>query len=292
MRRSDFPMKIAVAAGEPAGIGPEVTAKALRRMAGRLRFVVFGGERWSGGMGKPSAESGRIALEAMRQAAEAVSSGEADALVTGPVSKVSLALAGEKLPGATEILGRWFGCETSMALLGGPLRFVLATTHLPLSRVAASLRGSAGRSRLRQVFRHALLLRKLLGEKKPIAVCGLNPHAGDSGLLGKEERNILLPSLSREKKIIGPVPADVAVVRAMRAEYSVLVAMYHDQAMLPLKALSPNRVVNLTLGLPFIRTAPGHGTAFDIAGRGRADPSAMMEAIRWAIRLASLRRSR
>jgi 4-hydroxythreonine-4-phosphate dehydrogenase len=231
---------------------------------------------------------GQAAADWIRYTAIACFGGLFDGMITGPVSKKSLQLAGIQHPGHTEFLAAITHTrQYAMMLIGEPLRVVLVTRHLPLSRVAQSV------TRAGIVETAVLTARALrwLGVKtRTIGVCALNPHAGDQGMLGREEIATIIPAIRRLRrqgiKVEGPIPADVIFHQAMRGRYGAVLAMYHDQGLGPLKMIAFERGINVTLGLPIIRTSPDHGTAFDIAGKGIADPRSMIAAIRLAARLA------
>ena len=231
---------------------------------------------------------GAAAAQWIRSAVSGCQNGWFDGMVTGPICKKSLKLAGLPFAGHTEFLATLTGTsQYAMMLIGGQLRVVLATRHIPISKVAESLS--------QQLITEAVELAAEAAEwlnlsNRTIGICALNPHAGDQGLIGNEERTIIIPairSLRRRKiDVEGPVPADVIFHKALNKRYSVVVAMYHDQALGPLKMIAFKTGVNLTLGLPIVRTSPDHGTAFDIAGTGTADPDSMINAIRLAYVLA------
>jgi 4-hydroxythreonine-4-phosphate dehydrogenase len=207
--------------------------------------------------------------------------------VTGPAEKRALDLAGYHYPGHTEWLGELAGgVETAMMLVAGTLRVVLVTTHIPLHDVPASLstelvvrKGSMTRTALRDWWRI---------EEPRLAVCALNPHGGEGGLFGREDNEILEPA-ARELSAAGPIPADTVFVRALRGEFDAVLTPYHDVGMTAVKVAGFGKGVNVTLGLPFVRTAPDHGTALDIAGKGIADAGSMREAVAVAARFASAR---
>jgi 4-hydroxythreonine-4-phosphate dehydrogenase len=272
--------------GDPSGVGPEITLKALAspKIKGIADFLVIG-ETFA----PRGASSGRASLEYIDKAIELIRSRAADALVTAPVSKEAIRSAGfPDFQGHTEYLAKKTGVKNfAMMFVGEALRVALVTRHIPLMRVPQALNSG-------MVFNTIELTNKCLKKyfriRSPkIAVCGLNPHAGEGGAFGDEERRIISPAIKRAfksfKNIRGPVSADVAFYHALKGKYDAVVAMYHDQALAPFKTLYFADGVNLTLGLPFIRTSPDHGTAFDIAGKGIADPTSMIEAIRLACRL-------
>ena len=244
-----------------------------------------------------SAEAARAALAWLRHGAELCLSGEADALVTAPVNKESIIRSGEKdFVGQTELLSALAKTEkTAMMLLGHDdrdrwLRVALATIHVPIKQVAASLTQEKVE---RAIDLAAKACRDLSLPRACVAVCGLNPHAGEGGKIGNEEVTIILPAVeaarSRGVDAVGPLAADTLFHYAFRGEYDAVVAMYHDQGLVPLKMIAFETGVNWTLGLPFIRTSPDHGTAYDIADKGVANPSSMIAAIRLAKKLALAR---
>lgn len=300
--------RIAVTLGDPRGIGPEVVAAALQRQPHRADYVVFGPSGTAGDLGSVEfvatgswrrgggpALAGRLAGEAIEAAAAAALDGAVDALVTAPIDKHALRLGGYSHPGHTEMLRDLAGAPAVAMMmaaestrLGAPLRVVLATTHIPLSRVPGALTAEL---LVEQGRLAADGLRAGWDIAEPrLGLCALNPHASDGGLFGDEEERILAPALERLRaagvRADGPVPADTVFVRALRGEFDVVLAPYHDVGMAAFKTASFGRGVNVTLGLPFPRTSPDHGTAMDIAGRGVADPTSMGEAIGLAARLA------
>jgi 4-hydroxythreonine-4-phosphate dehydrogenase len=306
-------MRIGVTLGDPRGIGPEVAAAAARRLreTARHQLVFIGASgtgadsaadafhavgNWRGG---DAAAAGALAGRAIDAAIELALGHEIDALVTGPIDKAALHAAGYDFPGHTEMLASRTGVsEVAMLMvaertaLGGPLRVVLATTHLPLAEVPRALNTErlVAQSRLTaQALRESWKLRA-----PRIALCALNPHASDGGRFGDEEARIYAPAVAQLQAegiaVTGPVPADTVFIRALRGEFDAVIAPYHDVGMAAFKTASFGHGVNVTLGLPFPRTSPDHGTALDIAGSGRADPSSMLEALQLAARLASVRR--
>jgi 4-hydroxythreonine-4-phosphate dehydrogenase len=309
-------IRVGITMGDPAGIGPVVIAKALRELRGKAEFVVVGDagvfrkvssfkSQVSGSKfvdlknvnfrtfewGKVRAQYGKASIEYLDKALEMIRHEEIDALVTGPVSKEAINKAGYRFSGHTEYLAEKTGChETVMMLLNSRLKFSLVTRHIPLAEVSRQL----SRQKLRTVIdMTALALKNVFFVPRPrIVVCGLNPHASDRGCFGKEEEGLIRPLVQAMKKKIcgleGPIPADTAIARAQSGRYDAVVAMYHDQALIPLKLSGDPAGVNLTLGLPFIRTSPLHGTAFDIAKRPcQADPRSLIAAIHSAVRCAS-----
>jgi 4-hydroxythreonine-4-phosphate dehydrogenase len=241
--------------------------------------------------GSPAAA--RAAVAWVREGAERCLRGELDALVTAPVNKEAIVRAGQAFVGQTEMLSQLAGTSrTAMMLLGQDdrgrwLRVSLATTHLPLKLVSDHLT----QSKIEMVIElTAQACRDLSLPRARVAVCGLNPHAGEGGEMGTEEQTIIGPAVGaarrRQIDVVGPLSADALFYHAFKGEYDAVVAMYHDQGLVPLKMIGFETGVNWTLGLPFIRTSPDHGTAYDIAGQGKANPSSMVAAIRLAKQLA------
>jgi len=243
--------------------------------------------------GQVSAESGRIAASAIRKAVQLVGGGFADALVTAPVSKLALHKGGIRFPGQTEYLQHLTGSrQVAMVLVAGAFRVGLATIHVPLKMVSRLLTRKVLTSKIVTIH-HGLV--SDWGISRPrIAVLGLNPHAGEDGHIGDEERRVLRPVIrslrSRRIAIDGPFSADSFFARRLHRGFDAVIAMYHDQGLIPLKLSAGGRGVNVSVGLPLVRTSPDHGTAFDIAGKGVADPSSLIEAIRVAVALSKQRR--
>jgi len=299
--------RIAVTLGDPRGIGPEVAARALEAPLDAEVTVLgaddqVGGVRadhrvvvgpWGLGSGEhaplkpgPSrvVQAGRLAGHAIEQAVTLALSGAVDAVVTAPIQKHALHQAGFPWPGHTEWLAHLAGdVDVAMMLASDDLRVVLVTTHVAL-RDVPSLVTQDRVVRTGRVTERAL--REWFGVAEPrLAVCALNPHAGEGGLFGDEDARVLAPA-ARALGAAGPLPADTVFVRAMRGEFDAVLAPYHDVGMTAIKVASFGRAVNVTLGLPFPRTSPDHGTAFDIAGQGKADPSSMRAALELAVKLA------
>jgi 4-hydroxythreonine-4-phosphate dehydrogenase len=231
-------------------------------------------------------------LATLTEAADGCLAGRYAAVVTAPLQKASINDAGIPFSGHTEFFAGRAGVEVVMMLASPQLRVALATTHLPLHAVPAAITAGTLERTLRIVHGE---LRDKLGLAEPrIAVLGLNPHAGEGGHLGREELDVIEPTLARLRaqgmQLLGPLPADTAFVPAQRTRYDAVLAMYHDQALPVLKSEAFDRTVNLTLGLPFIRTSVDHGTALDLAGTGKADPSSLIAAARMALELAASRR--
>ena len=288
--------RVGITAGDPAGIGPEIAAKAAAdpRVLDCCEPVLYG---TSGGhieCGRVSAAAGRAAYDAVVAAVEDARAGRIDAIATAPINKEAFAAAALPWRGHTDLLGHLTGAARAvMMFYADALRVVLATVHIPLRDVPHALTQSVLEATID--LAHSDLPR--FGFLSPrLALAGLNPHAGEHGLLGTEEETVLIPAVAacraRGIDVAGPYPADTVFVRAMRGEFSAVVACYHDQGLIPVKLAAFGRAVNVTLGLPIIRTSVDHGTAFDIAGRGVADPSSMIEAVRLAARLASAERAK
>ncbi len=290
-------MKLLLTPGDPHGIGPEITAKALARTSYDVTVV---GARdavqpWldAHGVDVPVVEpegDGPVELRSIAYAARACMDGRAAAMVTGPIHKARLARAGFRWTGHTDFLGHLTGVERPvMAFVGGPVRVALVTVHLPLRQVADAVTTDAVLHTLRTA--HRALVEQLRIPDPTLAVCGLNPHAGDEGLLGREELEQIGPAVESARRegidARGPMSAEAAFLEPGR--YAMIVAMYHDQGLAPLKALAFGRTVNWTLGLPIVRTSVDHGTAYDLVGTGRAREDSLVEALAWADRLARRR---
>ncbi len=242
---------------------------------------------------RPEAVNGRASLDYVEAAVEMALAGEADAVVTCPINKEAIGAAGSPFPGHTEMLAHLTGAGRAvMMLAAGKLRVALATTHVALRDVPDGLTASDITA---TVLALAEGLRRFFGIARPrIAVCGLNPHCGDGGRFGDEEGRIVAPAVEGARRAgadaCGPLPADTVFAQAADGRYDAVVALYHDQGMIPVKLAGLRRVVNVTLGLPIIRTSVGHGTAYDIAGRGQADEGSLVEAMRLAARMARAKR--
>ncbi|UCE42487.1 MAG: 4-hydroxythreonine-4-phosphate dehydrogenase PdxA [Candidatus Aminicenantes bacterium] len=312
--------KIGITLGDPGGIGPEVTLKSLSSFSSLpdAHFVLFGSQRVidyeRAGLnldlslprdsisfheveglndpvirGKPTPPNGTASFRYFEQAVQQAQKGNIQALVTGPVSKQSWDLAGIPWAGHTEYLSRFYP-EAIMFFWSDDLKVALYTHHIPLQQAIARVKEKP----LFEFFmRLDENLNSILSPGFEFLVSGMNPHAGENGLLGSEEKEDILPSIERARskgiQIHGPFPPDVVFRHVLNKPDKIAIAMYHDQGLIPFKLLAFDRGVNLTLGLPFIRTSPDHGTAFDIAGKGTADPRSMIEAIRLAHRLISAR---
>jgi 4-phospho-D-threonate 3-dehydrogenase / 4-phospho-D-erythronate 3-dehydrogenase len=283
--------RIALTVGDPAGIGPEVVEKAVSdpRVRAACEPVVYGpDDRSPFAPGQLSAAAGRAAYEAIVRAVTDAQAGRVEAIATGPISKEALARAGLPWRGHTDLLASLTGAPSvAMMFYSDALRVVLATVHVPLGEVPRVLT----RERLDAVIR--LTSRELprFGFARPrLALAALNPHAGEHGMMGAEDDHVLAPTVERCRDsgidIKGPFPADTLFVRASRGEFDAVIACYHDQGLIAVKLVAFGRAVNVTLGLPIVRTSVDHGTAFDIAGKGIADPGSMIEAALLAARLA------
>lgn len=318
--------RLAVTAGEPAGVGPELVAKlaasslpadliaiadagSLQRAASisgiQLRLEPWDGTprqtRTPGSLrvidiplraqeipGAPDPRNAFPVLATLARAADGCMAGEFVAIVTAPVQKSTINDAGEAFSGHTEFFAQHAGCDVVMMLASPELRVALATTHLPLSAVPSAITRESLMRTLRII--HSELSTKFGIAHPRIAVLGLNPHAGEGGHLGPEEIDTIVPAMvslrAEDMVLLGPLPADTAFVPALRGQYDAVLAMYHDQALPVLKSEAFDRTVNITLGLPFVRTSVDHGTALDIAGSGRANPASLIAATEMALRLA------
>lgn len=298
--------------GDPSGIGPEIIPEALQRLGDDAECVVIG-DKWviqeaqsskpktqsirlidldnvnhkTFSFGKIKAEYGKASIEYIDRALELIQSQEIDCLVTCPISKEAIEKAGfRKFSGHTEYLARRTNSKDFlMMLINERLRFSLVTRHIPLNMVSLKLDKNILKKTIVMTNDYLIKLFSILSPR--IVVCAVNPHASDNGLIGSEENRIIKPTVQALRKKIrhldGPLPADVAIARAARGEYDAVIAMYHDQALIPLKLLRDHTGVNITLGLPFVRTSPLHGTAFDIAGKGLADAQSLIQSIKLAV---------
>lgn len=305
-------VRIGITAGDFNGIGPEVAIKALRNIDGAEIILIGDVDLWRAAVKKfrgpkidiwnpaPSlkitphpgtirVDAARAAATYIRAGAQACLEGYLDGLVTAPIAKEGFHRAGIDVPGHTEMLAQLTGTKRyAMMLFGGPLRVVIATRHIPLSAVPSTITG-------RLIREHVALTAQGLAwmglKRRRVAVCGLNPHAGEGGDIGREEITTIAPAIKALRRaghdVHGPLPGDTVFHEAARGDYDAVVAMYHDQGLAPLKLLAFDTGVNLTLGLPIVRTSPDHGTAFALAGQNRANPESMRQAILAAIRLAA-----
>lgn len=322
--------RIGITLGDVNGIGPEVALKAAyqKRWPAGTRLILIGhpgllAEQaraldlpappaipnlatpsrarvtvWDPAPARLSWKPGRLLPDASAAAAawiratvQACLDDQLDGMVTAPISKEGFHRAGVMVPGHTEMLAAL--CQTrrfAMMLFGGPLRVVLATRHIPISEVPRQLTSAVVEDAIRLT---AEALPWLGAKRARVAVCGLNPHAGEGGDIGREDLDLIAPVVRRLRarglNVTGPWPGDTIFHEAARGDFDAVVAMYHDQGLAPLKLIAFDRGVNVTLGLPIVRTSPDHGTAFAIAGQNKANPASMIEAIRWAIRLAGSR---
>jgi 4-hydroxythreonine-4-phosphate dehydrogenase len=282
--------RIGITFGDCAGIGPEIVELALKsgRIPDSLEYVVLGRQP-NCKPGEPTPETARAAAAALEEAVTLARRGELDAIVTGPVHKARMYEVGFRFPGQTEFFAERCGVQNfAMCLTGGKLTVALVTAHIPLGKVPRALKQS-------EILRVGLLLAEFLrsrGKNAPrVAVAGLNPHAGESGKLGVEEIEIIAPAVKElnrspitdhRSRFSGPVSPDTVFNRAIEGEFDAVLCMYHDQGLIPLKLHAFDSGVNVTLGLPFPRTSPDHGTAFKIAGKGIARPDSMIAAINLA----------
>ncbi|OFW09281.1 MAG: 4-hydroxythreonine-4-phosphate dehydrogenase PdxA [Acidobacteria bacterium RIFCSPLOWO2_02_FULL_67_36] len=285
--------RIGVTVGDPAGIGPEIARKAAAdgELSASCEIVLYGPSTEAAGArferGRVSAAAGRAAYDAIVEAVEDARAGRIDAVATAPINKEAFAAAGLPWRGHTDLLAHLTGAaRVAMMFYAESLRVVLATVHIPLAEVPRALTRDVVEGTI------ALAASELprFGFASPrLAVAGLNPHAGEHGVIGTEDRDVLAPAVAaaraRGVSVDGPFAADTVFVRAMRGEFDAVVACYHDQGLIPIKLVAFGRAVNVTLGLPIVRTSVDHGTAFDIAGKGVADPSSLIEAIKLAMRL-------
>ncbi len=288
--------RVGITIGDPAGVGPElirqaVLAQEIQEIA-RLQII---GKSADHTPGQPTLDSARAALEAIEESVRLLKSGEIEAIVTCPISKSQMAQVGFQFPGHTEFYAAHLGAsEYSMILTSPSLTVSPVTIHVPLSEAVRELNVEA-------ILRVGRLLADFLmrtGKDSPvIGVAGLNPHAGEDGLLGEEEGRIIRPAVEKlcrlypGARFVGPESPDTVFYRAVKGEFDAVLGMYHDQALIPLKLIGFHDGVNVTAGLPFPRTSPDHGTAFNIAGRGVACPDSLFSAIRLAARLAYAGRS-
>ncbi len=306
-------VRIGITVGDPAGIGPEIAAAAMRdrRVLDACEPVLFAPAPVEGiAIGQDSAAGGQAAYDTLVRAVEAAQRGEVDAIATAPVSKRAFALAGLPWKGHTDLLAHLCGVTDVRMLfyaepragsesgprdsssLRAPLCVTLATVHVALKDVPALLTIDGMKTTMAMT---AAWLKDLGVEAPRVAVAALNPHAGEDGLMGDEDDRILRPAVAAARAggvdASGPWPADTIFVRTVRGEFDAVVACYHDQGLIPVKLLAFGDAVNVTIGLPIIRTSVDHGTAFDIAGRGIADPGSLITAVRLAAHLAERRQA-
>jgi len=278
---------LAITLGDPAGVGAEVVEKALREAG--VPHRLFGEVRGPIRYGEISAEYGAVALQAIDDALAAIARGECSALVTAPIHKQSIALAGCPFPGHTELLAdraglKRYAYDYAMYFDSPSLRTVLLSVHEPLRDAIRNIRAEDIAALARLMTREYA---RLYGSAPRIGVAAVNPHASDGGRFGDEEQTIARGvALANDPNVTGPHPADTLFLAAREGKYDVVLAMYHDQALIPIKTLDFSRSVNVTIGLPYLRVSVDHGTAFDIAGKGIADAAPMRYAIEWAARHA------
>ncbi|MDR1401130.1 MAG: 4-hydroxythreonine-4-phosphate dehydrogenase PdxA [Endomicrobium sp.] len=301
--------RLAITLGDPAGIGREIVQKAvnspiIKRICSP---VVFGDTIFSGHfrntefipssndgsllkVGRPSTKGGIIAVSAIYEATKYCMNGKAFALITAPVSKESFKMAGVKHPGHTELLASLTKSKKVVMMMAcGNMHGVMVTRHIPIEKISKNIKT---KDIIETVNLSVSFLKKMGKKNIKVALCGLNPHAGDNSILGFEERKFILPAYKVLKKtgtdITKPMSADSAWLKAKNGQYDLVCSMYHDQAMIPLKCIDDTKIVNVTIGLPFIRTSPGHGTAFDIVGKNKANASAMKEAILYTLHFCNV----
>jgi 4-hydroxythreonine-4-phosphate dehydrogenase len=288
--------RVAITVGDPAGIGPEIAEKAAGDQAVRAicEPIIFAAS--ANGAIKPgvvSAEAGRAAYDTIVKAVDAARRGDVDAIATAPVNKLAFAKAGLEWKGHTDLLAHLCGTSNVAMMFHSPqLKVVLLTVHVALKDVAALLTP--------QLVDHTIALTvaalQRFGTPKPrLALAGLNPHAGEEGVIGSEDDRVLKPAVERAHAngidIKGPIPGDTVFLRASRGEFDCVIACYHDQGLIPVKLLAFGTAVNVTIGLPIIRTSVDHGTAFDIAGQGIADPGSMIAAVKLAVDMVNAKRN-
>lgn len=297
-------LPLAITCGDPAGVGPEIIERWLRENPGqRDRVCLIGPQSWLDNIdcphqcsvgdrgfvatpGEPTVEGARIALDALNEAAYGCRQQRYRGVVTAPVSKHWMEQAGWNFPGQTEFFAeRWYG-QPTMAFAGGKLTVALATWHVPLVDVPNHLDEES----LTRAVKNAHFLAQRLGSAEPrIGVCGLNPHAGEGGLIGFEEQGVIDPILESLRDeypgLSSCQPGDTIFWRQLQGEFDVVIALYHDQGLAPLKTVDFDQAVNITLGLPWLRTSPDHGTAFNIAGKNRAGTTSFANAVALADRI-------
>ena len=281
---------VGVTWGDPAGVGPELARHVFRKLGRSLSLRRIGhGESHTG---KPTLAGAKVAKEALMQSVDLLRSGEIQAVVNGPVSKDWLGKVGFRFPGQTEFYAEAFGVrpdDVTMMMIGPRLSVGLASTHLSLRKAVLGLRAK----QIVRAGKHLGETLRSLGVGRPrIAVCGLNPHAGESGKFGNEEKKVVLPAIQELRRktqfrIFGPESPDAVFRRAWMGEFDGVVALYHDQGLIPAKLLDFDETVNVTAGLPFVRCSPDHGTAFALAGKRKARPDSFLAAVRLARKLVS-----
>lgn len=301
--------RLAITIGDPAGIGPEIVRKIIeyKPLYKICKPIIIGDIRLFKGIkqnkllfefvdipvsdigqikpGQISIASGKASYDYICKAVNLVENNKADAIVTSPISKAALNLAGFPFQGHTELLASLTNTKNyAMLMVAGKLRSVMVTRHIPVCETGKKL--SIDKIVKTVILSNNFLQNKINKLKPRIGICALNPHAGEGGLLGKEEDKIILPAIDylhkKDVNVVGPLPVDSAWLKAKKGEFDLLVTMYHDQTMIALKCIAPEKIVNVTIGLPFVRTSPGHGTGFDIAGKNIANPLPTIEAIKIA----------
>lgn len=286
--------KIALTVGDPAGIGPEIVDKAAADPSVRAvcEPIVFTSATDTNiRAGQVSAAAGRAAYDTLVRAVDAAKRGEVDAIATAPINKLAFAQAGLKWKGHTDLLAHLCGTDHVAMMFHSPqLKVVLATVHVPLVEVSSLLTPELI-DRTIALANDAMWRFGITSPK--LALAGLNPHAGEGGVIGEEDDRVLAPAVARARargiEIAGPIPGDTVFVRASRGEFDCVIACYHDQGLIPVKLLAFGTAVNVTIGLPIIRTSVDHGTAFDIAGKGVADAGSMIAAVRLAAEMCGRR---
>jgi 4-hydroxythreonine-4-phosphate dehydrogenase len=295
MSRSGKKPRIGITLGDCAGIGPEIVRLALKSdwLPNSADYKIIG-KYPDCSLGKPTPETARAAAAALEEAVTLARRGELDAVVTGPVHKARMYEVGFRFPGQTEFFAERCGVKNfAMCLTGERLTIALVTAHIPVCKIPRTIKQA-------EIVRVGLLLAKFLQARSKtvprVAVAGLNPHAGESGKLGREEIEMIAPAVEELNRsqitddrslFVGPVSPDTVFYRAIEGEFDAVLCMYHDQGLIPLKLHAFHSGVNVTLGLPFPRTSPDHGTAFEIAGKGIARPKSMIAAINLAAELAA-----
>jgi 4-hydroxythreonine-4-phosphate dehydrogenase len=283
--------RIAITVGDPAGIGPEIASKAAADPAVRAvcEPVIFAPPPDAAiRTGEVSAEAGRAAYDTIVRAVDAAKRGDVQAICTAPVNKLAFAQAGLEWKGHTDLLAHLCGTPDVAMMFHSPqLKVVLITVHVPLSEVSARLTPGL----VDRTIALTVEAMRQFGTPRPrLALAGLNPHAGEGGVIGTEDDSVLVPAVQRARAqdidLAGPIPGDTVFVRASRGEFDCVLACYHDQGLIPVKLLAFGHAVNVTIGLPIIRTSVDHGTAFDIAGKGVADPGSMIAAVTLAAQMA------
>ncbi len=310
---------IGISMGDPSGIGPEVILKALSspEIRAAANYVVIGSEKVLSSISdrvltdnvsvldldnftvnnplthKPLSESGKASVEYIMKGLDLALNGKIDALVTAPISKEAIKLAGYDFAGHTELLKEKTSVENVvMFMVGKGLRVSFVTTHLAVNEISGAINQENVFSTIQIT---ATGLKTFFGIDQPkIAVCGLNPHCGDGDRFGTEERDVIIPAIERAQEMgincLGPLSADTVFNKALNGEFDIVVVQFHDQGAIPIKMHAFDSGVNITLGIPVIRTSPTHGTAFDIAGKGIADPGSMIEAIKTAVMMTEARK--